>query len=286
MLKLRIFLSVVCLFLIGFSSQAQEYGEFANDGYNSNSVRPVHESDLMFKKTLWLRMSLKEKMNQPFFAKDLEITKLLIDAAKVGIIRPFMNDSMTTRMPQEDFLTLLKIPSEGEEMTPDQFAIFGEIEDDPWDTVEEWEGNDPVEFASDEYFANQLYILEFKEDLIFDKKRSRMLHDIQSVTIKIPAELNPAGIEKTLATFSYKELVNILFKDNPNAVWYNAKNERSHLNLEDAFDLRLFDAHIIKYDNPNDEYIVDIYGEGKASVLNSMNYQYNLVEYESNLWEN
>jgi gliding motility associated protien GldN len=285
MLKLKLLLSVLCLFLIGLTSQAQEYGEFANDGYDANSVRPVHESNLMFKKTLWLRMSLKEKMNQPFFAKNLEITKLLIDAAKVGIIRPFMNDSMTTRMPHEEFLTLLKIPNEEADLSPIELQIFGN-DDDPWDEVDGWDEPNSVEFVSDEYFANQLYILEFKEDLIFDKKRSRMLHDIQAVTIKIPAELNPAGIEKTLATFSYKELVNILFKDNPNAVWYNAKNERYHLNLEDAFDLRLFDAHIIKYDNPTDDYIVDIYGEGKTSVLNSMNYQYNLVEYESNLWEN
>lgn len=287
MLKLKILFLTLSLFIVGLSTQAQEYGEFANDGYNSNSVRPVHESDIMFKKTLWLRMSLNEKINKPFFAKNLEITKLLIDAAKVGIIRPFMNDSMTSRMPQEEFLSLLKIPNQGDVLSPEEIEIFGNGGDDElWGEDDPWGQEQEIDFGNDEYFAHQLYILEFKEDLIFDKKRSRMIHNIQSVTIKIPAELNPTGIEKTLATFSYKELVTILFRDNPNAVWYNAKNERYHLNLEDAFDLRLFDAHIIKYDNPNDDYIVDIYGDGKVSILNSMTYQYDLVEYESHLWEN
>lgn len=288
MLKLKVLLSALFMFLIGLSVQAQEYGEFANDGYNANSVRPVHKSNIMFKKTLWLRMSLKEKMNKPFFAKNREITKLLIDAAKVGIIRPFMNDSLTLRMPQEQFLENLKIPTEDAGLSEEELALgFGEEEED-WGSDGDWGDGDGgvVDDGADEFFAQQLYILEIKEDLIFDKKRSRMLHDIQAITIKIPAEMNPAGIEKTLATFSYKELVNILFRDNPVAIWYNAKNERYHLNLEHAFDLRLFDAHIIKYDNPDDEFIIDIYGDGKPSVINSMKYQYYLIEYESNLWEN
>ena len=104
MSKMKALLGGLLMLMVAFSAQAQEYGEFVNSGYNPNSVRPVHESNIMFKKTLWLRMSLKEKINRPFFASQMEITKLIIEAAKVGIIRPYMNDSLKTRMPQEQFL--------------------------------------------------------------------------------------------------------------------------------------------------------------------------------------
>ncbi|MEM6298719.1 MAG: gliding motility protein GldN [Bacteroidota bacterium] len=280
--------------LLGFNTaSAQEYGmEFADGGYNPNSLRPIHESDIMFRKRLTYRMDLRQKQNKPFFAKDLEITKLIIEAAKVGIIRPYQNDSLTTRMSQEEFLENLQMEDASGGLSEEELALgFGE--DDlggGWgDDGGDWGGgggDDAVEESSNEYFPNQLYFLQFTEDLIFDRKRSKMYHDIQSITLFIPAAYNPAGFEKPLATFSYKELVQNLFQDNPDAVWYNANNNRGHLNLEYAFDLRLFAARITKFDNPNDNYIVDIYGMERQGAIAELEYQYKLVEYENNLWEN
>ena len=41
--------------------------ESSNDGYNPNSVYPIHEDNIMFKKRVWRRMDLREKQNIPFF---------------------------------------------------------------------------------------------------------------------------------------------------------------------------------------------------------------------------
>jgi len=286
---------------VTFSANAQEFGmEYAQDGYNHNSIRPLHESHIMYKKTLWFRMSLKEKQNLPFFAVDNEITKVIIDAVKLGIIRPYKNDSLRTRMSQEEFLQNLKIPSEEVQLTEEEIAMGFTSDDlgggggggDEWGTEGGWGGDAgsgaAAETVANEFYAKQLHLLKIKEDLLFDNKHSRMKHDIQAITIIIPAEMNPStGLEKDLAAFSYKELVQNLFRDNSQAIWYNERNNRHHRNLEEAFDLRLFNARIIKYDNAKDNMIVDIYdGDDRSALIAAQQYEHQLVEYESNLWEN
>ncbi len=43
-------------------------------GYNPLSLRPIHESDIMFKKTVWEVIDLREKQNRPFMSTYNEIT--------------------------------------------------------------------------------------------------------------------------------------------------------------------------------------------------------------------
>jgi hypothetical protein len=292
--------SIAFFSLIALSVQAQEYGmEFANDGYNHNSLRPIHESQIMYKKTLWFKVSLKEKQNKPFFASNNEITKVIFEAAKMGIIRPYENDSLTTRMSTETFLEKLKIPSDGPELTEEEIAMGFGADDlggwggggDDWGSGGDWGGGDGGGSAATEaaeFQPKQITIMQIREDLLFDKKRSRMIHDIQSIGFYIPAELNTKmGTEKRLAFFSYKELVSNLFRDNPKAIWYNNNNNAHHRNLEEAFDLRLFTGKIIKYDNIDDEMIIDMNdGDSQRALIGSEQYEYKQIEYESNLWEN
>jgi len=231
---------------------------------------------------------LKEKQNRPFFATDNEITKHIIDAVKRGVITPYKNDSLQTRMSQEDFLVNIELPSEApvicyyEGFEDDNQEGFGD-----WG-ADNWGGNlaGETEYLN-EYLPKQMYILETKTNVFFDKTRSRMIHDIQTISIILPAEMNPAtGLERPIATFSYKELIQNLFRDNSSAVYYNEKNNQAHLNLEEAFELMLTNGRLIKYSNAKDNHIIDIYEGYNQSLLASQNYQANMVEYESNLWEN
>ncbi|WP_338812049.1 gliding motility protein GldN [Bernardetia sp. Wsw4-3y2] len=273
------------LFTTSFS-KAQEYGAYANDGYNHNSVRPVHESHIMYQKSLWHRISLKQKQNRPFFATGNEITGIIIDAVKLGIIRPYQNDSLQTRMSQEDFLSNIQIPSDDIQYDGIEQVIF-EQQNDVWNNDDIWATEEESGVESQEFYANQLYTLEIKTDVFFDKTRSRMINDIQTISIIIPAEMNPVtGLEKTIATFSYKELVQNLFRDNSSAIYYNERNNQAHRNLEEAFDLMLANGTLIKYANGKDEHIMDMYDDQHEALLASQNYQANMIEYESNLWEN
>jgi gliding motility associated protien GldN len=274
------------LFATSFSN-AQEYGVYANDGYNHNSVRPVHESHIMYQKSLWHRISLKQKQNRPFFAAGNEITGLIIEAVKLGIIRPYQNDSLQTRMSQEDFLSNIQIPSENIQYSGIEEDIFNQENNNVWDGENSWETDEDTGVEAQEFYANQIHTLEIKTNVFFDKTRSRMINDIQTVSIIIPAEMNPqTGLEKTIATFSYKELVQNLFRDNSSAIYYNERNNQAHRNLEEAFDLMLANGTLIKYTNGQDEHIMDMYDDQHEALLASQNYQANMIEYESNLWEN
>ena len=67
----------------------QETTGSESNGYNPLSLRQVHESYLMWKKTLWRRVDLKEKQNKPFFARNREISKIIIDAVERGVLIPY-----------------------------------------------------------------------------------------------------------------------------------------------------------------------------------------------------
>jgi gliding motility associated protien GldN len=263
-------------------AEAEETGtgsvQGGDNGYNPLSVRPIHASDIMWKKTLIRAIDLREKQNKPLFSRNKEITRLLIDAVQKGDLTPYANDSLDRKITIDDFTEAITIPMEGGFLTAEEKEIALA------------NGDSSVLFSSGPalYFPTDLYQMEIKEDLIFDKQRSRLYYDIQAVTMYVPADhpQNLQGIQKVVASFSYKELVEKVFKDNPKAIWFNVQNDQQHKNLADAFDLRLFSSYIIKVSNPNDAYLADIYGgDQQKGILASQWAAMELLEFEHHLWE-
>jgi gliding motility associated protien GldN len=249
-----------------------------DSGYNPLSVRPIHVSDIMWKKTILRAIDLREKQNKPLFSRNREITRLLIDAVKKGDLTIYANDSLDRKITIDDFDQAMLIPVEGGTLTEEekQIALAN--------------GDSSVLQSSGPayYFPTDLYQLTIREDLIFDKQRSRLYYDIIALTMLVPADLpsNIKGIEQVVASFSYKELVEKVFKDNPKAIWFNVQNDQQHKNLADAFDLRLFSSYITKVSNPNDAYLVDIYGgDQQKGIMASQWAAMELLEFEHNLWE-
>ena len=264
--------------LMAFGTTLAQTEADPHNSYNEWSLQKIRKEDQMFKKSLWFRMDLRTKQNYPFFAQGNEITGLLIKAVKAGLVRPFKNDSLTSRMPMNEFLDNLRLPGEdeGEGFMAEKFEENDDVwKDDATSTVDQPE----------EYLPRQLYVLEIKEELIFDKMRSRMYEDMLAVSIIIPGEQTKIGVDKVIATFSYKELVEHVFRDNPDAIWFNAQNSAEHRNLEDAFTLRLWQGTLVKYENPQNGMIVDMYNGGKAALIAAEQAVYKLMEYEATLWE-
>lgn len=298
---------IVCCVLasLGFGTTASAQ-EVASTGYNPHSVNPIHESSIMYKKTLWRRMDLKEKQNRPFFAFNNEITKIIIEAVKAGVLRPYENDSLKTRMSKEQFLENMKLPEVAGGLTEEEKALgFGEEDAGGWGDSGGWgdaggwgdetnaaagDGENSeaaaVEEVSNEFLANEVSVLEIKEDMIFDKKRSLMIYDIQSISLIIPAEKFETGLYRPVATFRYKDLVE-LFRSMPEeAIWFNPQNSAQHRNLADAFELRLFNGRITKISNPQNLEIMDIYSASqKEGLIKSLQIEQELIEFEHNLWE-
>lgn len=270
-------IAFLCITL-GFSSESALAQEKSN-GYNPNSIHPIHESNILYKKRVWRRMDLNEKINRPFFSTNNEISRVIIEAVKAGLITPYLNDSLTRVLPKDKFLENLIDPK----TVPVEDDGLSGWEDDGWGNSS---GKENVAKGPFEFLPSKISILEIQEDLIFDKKRSRMYYDIQAISLTIPSKEFETGIEKRVASFRYKDLVQ-LFRSMPDeAIWFNRHNNSQHKNFADAFALRLFNARIIKVSNPDDAYLTDIYNKNeKEGIMASQWIENELMEFEHELWE-
>ena len=211
----------------------------------SDDDKPFQSSNTMWSKQITRALDLREKQNQPLFSTNQQITKILIDGVKSGQLTAYASDSLINSLSVTEFLTKIEIPRE-----PDQDTSY----------MTEWEKEEYMaSLASNtdaEYFFPQdFYQKELKETLLFDKERSQMKYDIQSLTFFFPADHvdNERGIQMHIGSFDYKQ-VEQYFIDNANTIWYNPNNDREHRSLADAFKLRLFSSYIIKVSNPNNEF--------------------------------
>lgn len=301
MKQLSYVLVLVFLAAVGASSpvNAQETANYVNN----NSTAGIPDYDIMYKKRLWRRMDLKEKQNRSFFAYNNEITKLIIGAVKAGVLFPYKNDSLITRMSKEEFLENLKMPEYGGDQLSEEEKAMGFTEDENWGDDSGWGDDDTADTgwgdeaatdasatttaSADYFFPSDVEVLEIMEDWIFDKRRSRLFYDIQSIKLIIPSHKFPeTGLQRQVATFKYKDLEK-LFRSMPEeALWFNPQNVAEHKNLADAFLLRLFSARLIKVANPEDSYIADIYNTSpKEGLIASQRIEQELLELEHELWE-
>lgn len=251
---------------------------------NENSVRPIHASDQMFKKGVWRRIALEEKQNRPFFSQGKEITRVIIEAVQRGDVTPYANDSLTTPLTINEFMENMVMSREDNMSGGGGFDDFGGFGDDaPADDAGD-EASEPAQLTN-YYFPRQLTTLELQEDMIFDKQRSRLYYDIQSISIIVPAAQTTTGLERRLASFSYKELVENVFSKDPRAIWFNSQNSAEHKSFPEAFDLRLFSSRITKVANPDGSPLTDIYSDPKKALMASQWAEEELIEFEHNLWE-
>lgn len=259
-------------------------------------VKPeVEESQVMFKKTVWRRMDLEEKQNRPFFSLNGEISRLLIEAVDEGLLTPYRSDSCINFMPDIIFVSNISVEREqnpfvGGGFNSGGFDSFGDESTD--DAGADEQGEEPRQEAIPENYFTVLYI---KEDVIFDRNRSRMYYYIRSLSIYLPRDAgslyNPAGFEKPIAHFRYDDVV-ALFRGPyaDKAIYFNRQNPGQHINMSDAFELRLFNAPIVKVSNPQDLDIRQLYADEMAEdplkvIVIQQKYEYDLMEYESELWE-
>ena len=274
-------LSALIIFLVGFIS-ADSFAQEDKAIYNEMSVYPIPYTNQMFKRTVWRRMDLKEKQNRPFFSTSNEITRIIIDAVNNGLLYPYVDDSLNKRMSKEQFLENLKLPTDD----PDDFGAADAGFGDSGGWASSGWGEEEQSGPSVQYYdATQLNIMRIKEDMIFDKVRSRLYWDILSFELIIPATEVATGIEKTVGVFAYKDLEK-LFRSMPDrAIWYNRQNTAHHRNMADAFLLRLFNARVVKVSNPRNDWIQDVSPDQRAALIQSQQEELRLIEYEHNLWE-
>ncbi|SNS53878.1 gliding motility associated protien GldN [Ekhidna lutea] len=275
------------------------FGLSLSFGYAQEELAPlvkpeVDETQVMFRKTVWRRMNMKQKQNRPFFSLNGEVSRLLIEAVDEGLLTPYRSDSCINFMPDIIFVSNISVEREENPFVGGGFNSggFDSFGDDSADQASEEQSDEPRQESIPEDLFSVLYL---KEDVIFDRNRSRMYNYIRSLTLALPRDAgslyNPAGFEKPIAHFRYDDVI-ALFRGPyaDKAIYYNNQNPGQHMNMSDAFELRLFNAPIIKVSNAQDLDIRQIYADEMAKdpmsvIVIQQKYEYDLMEYESELWE-
>ncbi|NVO84810.1 type IX secretion system ring subunit PorN/GldN [Hymenobacter terrestris] len=284
--KVLSFAALAAGLMLSVAASAQEQATTAS---SNGSYRPIPSSDIMFRKTIWRAIDLREKQNKPMFSEGREISGIILDAVKRGELQAYRNDSLTTTLSSAEVVSNMSYQEAAAGLSEEEKAAgFSNESTDDWGApAKKGAANAaPAAAPSYGYRPKDIYQMELKEDMIFDKKRSRMYHDIKSITLLVPSTLsaNTAGIEKPIASFKYSDLVRV-FRANPDkAIWFNPQNDAQHKNLADAFELWLFNSYIVKVSNPTDSRLDEIYGSQQQGILASQQAAADLIEYEYNLW--
>lgn len=240
-----------------------------------NNSGAIREADIMYKKTIWRAMDLREKQNLPLFSVNNELTSLLLQSGEQGLVKMYTNDSLTQQISYAAVKEKLVVPSTVIADTLEWYMEYGE----------DWKKMVP---PTTYLTGRDCYQLELKEEWVFDKQRSRMYQQIKSITILLPADHpeNMKGIQMPIATFDYEEIKkSVLSPLNPRTLWMNPQNEAAHMSYASAFELRLFSSYIIKVGNGKDQYLYEIYGSEYKGLLASQWAAFELLEFEHNLWE-
>jgi len=274
--------------------------------YNPNSVNPIPRYEQLYRIRVWREIDLREKQNEGFFSKNGEISKLLIDAVKSGEIgQVYANDSLTTLMSKSDFYQLL-IQSQGTAypawdptmnyITQSDIVSFnGKNYEAQTDNIGKNPEKSPNDWAitaagrASTYLYSDMTKMRIMEDVIFDRRRSRLYYDVQAIQLVVPGKSTATGVDNELGWIRYKDAERV-FRNHPReAVWFNRYNTAENKNFADAFVLRLFHPVIYKVENPDDSSISDIYRENgrpyKEGVWARQWEEIRLMEKEHNLWE-
>ncbi|MBK5277264.1 MAG: gliding motility protein GldN [Bacteroidia bacterium] len=291
----RNFLLLLAFFIVG-NCLAQE-----TDGqYNPNSLLNIPKYEQLYKAKVWRTIDLREKQNKGFFSKGNEISGLIIKAVKSGEIADvYMRDSLTAKMEKAAFQQNLvsqagqTFPSwdpasdfySGDPVThngKNYMALADSKGQNPETSPNEWQST--TAGTATEFLFNEIYQMTLVEDVIFDKRRSRLYYDM--LAIRLEAFDQNTQTYKLIGWFKYKDLEK-LFRNHPDeAIWFNRYNTAENKNYADAFLLRLFHGTIDKVENPDDNRIFDIYSTShKEGVWATEWEEMKMMEREHNLWE-
>ena len=270
---------------------------------NPNSLLSIPRYEQLYKVKVWRSIDLRENQNKGFFARGNELSSLIIKAVKSGELADiYSNDSLTVKKKKEDFLGSLVMKA-GATLPPwDPAASY--YKDDPvtfngknYMATTDNKGKNPSTSANDwetstagrptYYSERDIYTLKLVEDVIFDKRRSRLYYDMLAIEFSAFSTESDAGLLVSLGWFKYKDLEKLFRNHAKDAIWFNRMNTAENRNYADAFLLRLFHGTIDKVENPDNDRIFDTYNGRpyKEAVWATEWEEMKMMEKEHNLWE-
>lgn len=296
-------------------------GCFAQDTIsNPNSTERIPYYEQLYRFRVNRVIDLAEKQNAGFASKKSSISKLIIDLLGEGKLHTYGSNlgdpaDFQEEIPDTSALSMgdnfVKSQTQGEWVaTRDYLAgdmviyqgnafrvrnnITGAASNtNPQASTALYEDLGPMKVN---LAAPNIVGLEIVEDVIFDKRRSRLYYDILAFGIVLQDD---NSLEKLQYRFyiSYKELMKEIsrlahskdLKERQRVMWQNRYNPSEGKTFGDAFKLRLFHGVIRKVENPDGESIQQIFANNGRSYSESVFARWEqemvLMEKEHNLWE-
>jgi hypothetical protein len=273
--------------------------------FNPNSTEKIPYYEQLYRFRVWRVVDLIEKQNQGFKSAQSDIANFLLSSVQSGAITAY-NDSLKT--PQDPSVILVanqaltELPYDSKKSYFVNEAVsyngknYESMRNDnlghlPTET-DWWQ----LSANQTEYFTkDNIVAIEIVEDVIFDRRRSRLYYDIQAIGLLAQkggsTDINP------IAFIKYKEFYDLVEKmahskdmsERDQVLWRNRYNPSENRSFVDAFKLRLFHGIIEKVENPGDRSIQQIYEmNGRTygeSVFARWEEEMKMMEKEHNLWE-
>jgi len=292
---MRIKLFFLLIFLTGASTYSTLMGQSIEDlvkngfngAYNKKitverkpAILPgVREADVIWSKTVWRMIDLREKMNQPFYFPSVEsqgrtnLINLLLKGIKENTITAF-------NAPDNDE-NEFTVPLSFDQVKAQFGAATKTISRRNFETGQMEPVKVPQEIQTDE--VKQLII---KEIWYFDKQKSSLqvrivglcpirlyYHDEDTVHVDL--------LRKKLFWVFYPDIRTLLAKNES----LNPRNGARNFSFDDMFLIRNFDGYIIKEENVyNNRAILDYASDAYASQ-ESDRIKNSIFNYEQDLWE-
>jgi gliding motility associated protien GldN len=272
---------------------------------NPNSTEKIPYYEQLYRFRVWRTVDLNEKQNAGFKSAKSDIAKFLLQSIQSGAITVY-NDSLTTVLKPEEVTVSNKANMEPP-YDPKKSYFINETASLNGKNYESTRNDNKGHVPTDvdwwqisanqtEYFTKESVVgIELVEDVIFDKRRSRMYYDPQAIGLLAQksgsTDINPIGYVK------YKEFYDLVEKSSHSkdmnvrdqVLWRNRYNPSESRSYTDAFKLRLFHGVILKVENPGDYSIQQIYERnGRTygeSVFARWEEEMKMMEKEHNLWE-
>lgn len=267
------------MLLIGFSMEAQHSKAFFDSVIKNQDQQrkdpvaypPVDPADIVWSKTVWRELVLREKMNLPLYYPTVPVDgrMALIDVLMYGIEKAFKNAF------EDDEL---EIPLTCQEI----LERFGATNDTLTRRNNETGELETVVIPG-ELHTDEVKRIQLKELWYFNKRTSRLeVRIIALCPIREYVKEESEGIQKRMLFWiDYDEFRDLLVKQQI----YNFKNDAQRITFDDVFLKRYFSSRIIKETNPYDNRPIQSYALGIDAVLESERIKNEIFTYEQDLWE-
>jgi hypothetical protein len=295
----------ICLVIILFVSTSGFAFAQQDTIVNPGSVDGIPYYEQLYRYRVNRQIDLFERQNAGFKSRQSDIARFILNSVKSGKLNVYDDSLKRVQTVNETLISNTAVMADAYDskksyVTSEAVSFKGinyvSIRNDnqghlPSDASWWEKSTDQTEYIG----ADQIVGLELREDVIFDKRRSRLFYDIQAIGIlaQKPGEdaMNPRGY------ILYKDFYNLVqayahsknIAERDMVLWRNRYNPAENRVFTDAFKLRLFHGVIAKVENPDDDDIVTIFRKNGRSYTEAIYARWEeelkMMEKEHNLWE-